>query len=246
MNQLLRILLLLSITALMAGCKLAVIVVEGGEVQSTGSGTCVASAICIVDVVDPNFSETFTAVPNPGWRFVKWNKGGRMFCADSTELTCTLSLEGTAGNEAIEKILASDNTFYLMPIFARGPESIMVDGREWAQVDLFTNLSWNQINAICPMGVCAGTLNGHDMTGWTWASVEDLNALFNHYVGIEALGPGPDHYMEGLILNGPPPSLETDGAIWIQALKMRWEAGYAVWPVNSMHILHHWWMTTRL
>ena len=56
-----------------------------------------------------------------------------------------------------------------------------VDGREWLQPADFTYLSWNDINAVCPEGACAGTLNDHDMTGWTWASVDDVNALFNAY-----------------------------------------------------------------
>ena len=56
--------------------KLAVIVVEGGEVQwSTRSGTCMVGNICIVDVDDPNFSETFTAVPDTGWLLPKRNSG---------------------------------------------------------------------------------------------------------------------------------------------------------------------------
>jgi hypothetical protein len=38
-------------------------------------------------------------------------------------------------------------------------------------------------------------LNGHDMTGWTWASIEEMNALFNHYIGSAQLGPGPDQYI---------------------------------------------------
>jgi hypothetical protein len=54
-KQTLKFLLLLSIAALVVGCKLAVIVVEGSEVQSNGSGTCVASSICVVDVSNPYF-----------------------------------------------------------------------------------------------------------------------------------------------------------------------------------------------
>jgi hypothetical protein len=72
---------------------------------------------------------------------------------------------------------------------------VVVDGKEWLQPDLFTNLSWNDINAVCPEGACAGTLNGQDLTGWTWATVDDLNALFNYYIGTEVLGPGPDIYV---------------------------------------------------
>jgi len=78
-------------------------------------------------------------------------------------------------------------------------DTIVASGRVWAQVDLFTNVSWEQISAVCPQGVCAGNalLNGRDMTGWTWATVDDLNALFNFYIGIDVLGPGPDCYGEG-------------------------------------------------
>ena len=44
--------LILSITALTSACKLAVIVVEGGEVNAFNSGTRCEGAICIVEVKD--------------------------------------------------------------------------------------------------------------------------------------------------------------------------------------------------
>ncbi len=66
-------------------------------------------------------------------------------------------------------------------------DTVFIDGREWAQADLFTNLSWNDINAVCPEGACAGTLNSYDMTGWTWASVDEIKTLFNKYIGYDAL-----------------------------------------------------------
>ncbi|MEZ5503874.1 MAG: hypothetical protein R3E50_14880, partial [Halioglobus sp.] len=70
---------------------------------------------------------------------------------------------------------------------------VTVDGKDWAQADLFTNLSWSDINSVCPAGVCSsGSLNGYDMSGWSWASIEDVNNLFNSYIGSPALGPGPD------------------------------------------------------
>lgn len=77
-------------------------------------------------------------------------------------------------------------------------DTVMVNGREWAQVDLFVGLSWSGINSVCPGGVCGnGTLMGFDMLGWTWASTEELNSLFNYYSGNSSdpnpnlLGPGP-------------------------------------------------------
>lgn len=59
-------------------------------------------------------------------------------------------------------------------------DTVIVGDKEWAQVNLFAELSWNDINAVCPAGVCGtGTLNGYDMSGWAWASVFDVGALFN-------------------------------------------------------------------
>jgi hypothetical protein len=198
-----RILIFLAIVGLVAGCKVAVIVVEGGEVKSISSGTCLEGEICMVQVIDTNFSDAFTAVPNPGWHFVKWNSGEGFFCGDSTNPTCTLSAVGFDGNEAIEAIIASDQTFHLMPIFEPGLATVTVDGREWAQVDQFTGLSWNDINAVCPEGACSGILNGFDMTGWKWASVDDVIALFNHYIGSDELrlGQYPLMYVDCIGVN---------------------------------------------
>jgi hypothetical protein len=73
---------------------------------------------------------------------------------------------------------------------------ITVNGLEWLQPVDFENLSWNQMASVCnaTTGVCNGTLGGNDITGWTWAGVADINALFNYYIGSIQLGPGPDGY----------------------------------------------------
>lgn len=83
---------------------------------------------------------------------------------------------------------------------AAGPinDTVSVGGELWAQVDLFVGLSWSDINTVCPGGACgSGTLMGFDMSGWTWASTEELNNLFNDYSANSSdpipnlLGPGP-------------------------------------------------------
>lgn len=62
-------------------------------------------------------------------------------------------------------------------------DTVTVGSREWAQVDLFSDLSWNEIEAVCPGGICGnGDLNGNDMGGWLWASVDDVNDLFNFFL----------------------------------------------------------------
>lgn len=73
-------------------------------------------------------------------------------------------------------------TFCLAPFAANAipiTDTVVVEDKEWAQVDLFTNLSWNDIDVVCPAGSCVGgTLNGFDMLGWVWASAADVGALF--------------------------------------------------------------------
>ena len=91
MSSLGRVLVILFVTALVVGCKVAAIVVEGGEVQSFGSGTCLEGEICMVQLDNTNFSDVFTAVPNSGWQFVKWNSGEGFFCGDSIGTTCLIS-----------------------------------------------------------------------------------------------------------------------------------------------------------
>lgn len=184
-----RIILLLCITVFLIGCKLAVIVVEGGEVQSTASGTCVAGMICIVDVNDSNFSETFTAVPDTGWYFQKWNLGDRFFCGGTTYPTCTLSFQGYKESQDVENMVASSDMFYLMPVFKPIPSTVMangavvIDGKAWLQPKDFVNYSYNQISEICPDTLCSGTLPGSkiDLTGYIWASTDDVELLFGFY-----------------------------------------------------------------
>ena len=65
-------------------------------------------------------------------------------------------------------------------------DTVTVAGREWAQPDDFTSLSWNDIFAVCGTGPCTGNLTANSITytmdGWTWAGVSEVNALFNTFL----------------------------------------------------------------
>ena len=191
MEKTLKFALLIWIVTLVAGCKLAVIVVEGGEVISDRSGTCMAGSVCIIEVTDTDFRDVFEVVPNAGWYFDSWNSGGWFFCGGSSEPVCILSLQEHKANTAVEEIVASSETFYIMPIFKRvEPDSIVVDGRSviaadrmWLQPVDFVGYSYSQIDEVCPDGVCSGTLPGStvDLTDYTWASSDDIRLLFQAY-----------------------------------------------------------------
>ena len=53
---------------------------------------------------------------------------------------------------------------------------ISFSGRDWAQVDLFTNQSWRDVSNVCAQstGQCSGLLSGFDLAGWNWASNEEV------------------------------------------------------------------------
>ena len=177
---------LLLIFLVLSGCKLAVIVVEGGEVQSDAFDTCAAGNICIRNVVDTTYAETLTAAPDPGWVFVKWNAGGNFLCANEISESCNLTTEGASGVPALEEIIFSNRTFYVMPVFVEAdlPNTLVVDGKIWKQPAEFTSLSWNEINSVCPIvsnGDCEGTLNGIDVSDWRWASASDLASMLSTY-----------------------------------------------------------------
>ncbi|MCB1688625.1 MAG: hypothetical protein KDI33_09080 [Halioglobus sp.] len=203
MTNIIKVIALAAVIGLVTGCKIAVVVPEGGSVQWS-DGVCAnyysqdSGFVCVSQVTDTNYSDTFTAIPRDGWQFVKWSGGPNFLCPESTNPTCFVSNVGSAGNAAIEAVIASNKTYYLMPVYVRKaspapiPATVTVAGREWAQPVLFKEVTRSEIAAACPDGVCSGTLNGYRMDGWTWASSDDLNALFNHYIGSELLGPGPD------------------------------------------------------
>ncbi|MCP3877095.1 MAG: hypothetical protein GY701_01685, partial [Sulfitobacter sp.] len=73
-------------------------------------------------------------------------------------------------------------------------QPVIKDGKEWLQPADFLNLSWNDVALICDpdTGLCDGQLNNIDVTGYTWASVDEVNGLFNAYGIIPPVGPGPD------------------------------------------------------
>lgn len=87
--------------------------------------------------------------------------------------------------------MAWGNPVAAAPISAT--DMVTVGNTRWAQPDLFLGISWDDVNDVCPAGLCGdGTLNGHEVSGWSWATIEEMNQLFNSYIGAPVLGPGPD------------------------------------------------------
>ena len=125
-----RAFLLLSITVLVVGCKIEVIVPSGGDVKSdSGTRDCIGGSLCEHNVTDLTFNETFTAVARPGYVFTKWNKGHGFLCGDSVDPVCNISLLGVPeGDAGVSALLASGHIFYVMPHFQFVGVDTDVDG----------------------------------------------------------------------------------------------------------------------
>lgn len=61
-------------------------------------------------------------------------------------------------------------------------DTVVVDGKEWAQVDLFLGVPYFDLLDVCPSGVCSGSLNGYDVSGWTWSSSTNVQLMFLNYL----------------------------------------------------------------
>ena len=119
MHSLSRRTLFLLAVIVLTGCKLGVITGEGGGVItlsgnhfcSTASST---ASYCVIEISDTSFAETFTAVPDEGYEFVRWQGGTDFLCGNSTDPSCTVSI---AGNAFAAVIVGSYAVNYIMPIF---------------------------------------------------------------------------------------------------------------------------------
>jgi hypothetical protein len=182
----------------LSSCKLAVILVDGGEVKSS-FGTCYSGNICIIEnLPGENSAEQFTAVPDPGWYFHRWNSGARFICGDSALPECELNFNSIEDDhELIEKLRASSEFLYLMPVFKEyprvtlgsEPRTIVVDGKtwQWRQPADFIGFSYEEVAEVCPKNSCSGLLLGEtagstvSLDGHFWASREDVDLLFLAY-----------------------------------------------------------------
>jgi hypothetical protein len=77
-------------------------------------------------------------------------------------------------------------------------------GREWLQVSAFKNKTWMQVQPLCPLdGVtpCSGILSGVDITGYVWATKEQVQELFAEFApemsDVETVG-GPAYVLSAL------------------------------------------------
>jgi len=117
-KKLLKVGLMLAATALVAGCKIEVVAVQGGDIAWEG-GSCPEGSNCVIEITDPNYSNSFTATPKPGYKFTAWRAGSNFLCGqDSVKFkkTCTVNF-GLFETKIANAFIAVYETHYLTPIY---------------------------------------------------------------------------------------------------------------------------------
>ena len=115
-KKLLKVGLVLAATALVAGCKIEVVAVQGGDIAWEG-GSCLEGSTCVIEVTDPSFFKNFTVQPKPGYKFTAWRAGSNFLCGqDSVKFKKTCTVNFSVLDYALaNKLIGINSTEYLMP-----------------------------------------------------------------------------------------------------------------------------------
>lgn len=107
---------------LVQGCRITQVVPEGGHVQSSsGIHDCPAGQTCIIHIDGVPFSDTFTAVAAPGYRFLGWRQGeGQPSLCAGSDTPCTLT-------NIPATLTAEDLDTYLLPQFEAIPAPVSIN-----------------------------------------------------------------------------------------------------------------------
>ncbi len=126
-----RVLAIIILAALLGACKIVIIAPENGRVTSASGEVCLAGETCVIEVSTADYEDVFTAVPNAGYTFKRWKAADGHFCGNGTG-TCRLSTVGFDAFPQLMAVLASDDEFFMTPIFVS--KSNPYDVQYWSQV----------------------------------------------------------------------------------------------------------------
>jgi hypothetical protein len=126
-----RTLTIFALVALLGACKIVIMVPENGRVTSANGEVCLAGETCVIEVTTTDYEDVFTAVPDAGYSFKRWKAADLHFCGNATG-NCRLSTVGFDAFPILLDILASDDEFFMVPVFVSSANPYDVD--YWSQV----------------------------------------------------------------------------------------------------------------
>lgn len=113
-----RALLAILAAVLIVGCKVDIIVPEGGKVvTNSGDYECGAGDVCTIEISDLFFDETFKAIPTEDYVFARWENIEGSLCSYQAA-PCRIVSSLAELHENFMALLESDEIFYLVPVFA--------------------------------------------------------------------------------------------------------------------------------
>lgn len=149
---------------------------------------CEASQTCEIEVVDLLFDETFVAEPAQGYTFDRWHPEAFYLCGDLSG-HCPIFTAGFEGHEVLMDILASDEAWFLAPVFKEAP----VCDRPDEEVEVHSTAAG--LEFVRTPDACFDTLADFDFQ----PHYVEVDALRYHYVD-----EGPRNGEVVLMLHGQP------------------------------------------
>jgi hypothetical protein len=150
---------------LMQGCKITQIVPANGAIVSrTGDHDCATGATCVITIPGTVFADTFTGVPDVGYRFVGWKSQSGYLCGGN-KTPCALenipaSYTALDANTFLEPIFEKIDLLKLLPAATRGV--FQIDPKAAGAMDTsVTNTAW----ASGPLQILQQYSAGMDITG---------------------------------------------------------------------------------
>lgn len=70
--------------------------------------------------------------------------------------------------------------FILLLFSSSVSHAVIIQGNDWRQITETVGFTWSEVATVCPEGggVCSGSLNSVDFTGWRWANTQEVGELF--------------------------------------------------------------------
>ena len=104
-----------------SGCKIVIITpADGGQVNDqTKAVVWPIDSRCVIDVSNTDFDKTLVPVPDRWHDFSHWRKADGYFCGGSAQDCHLFTTTLDDSIESVMAILASDEEFYLEPVFVR-------------------------------------------------------------------------------------------------------------------------------
>lgn len=99
------------------GCRITQVVPDGGFVRSSsGAHDCQSGQTCVIEIANGPFTDTFTAIAAPGYRFTGWRTGKNSLCGGKDTPCALLDIPTSLTSVDADTYLYPDFEFIGVPV----------------------------------------------------------------------------------------------------------------------------------